>query len=165
MIYITGDTHGEINRFSPAFIPYEDKLTADDILIVCGDFGFVFYNENQYQYEYNVDEKALDELSKKPYTILFIDGNHENFERLYHYPEIEKFGAPVHKIRNNIFHLERGRIYTIQNKTFFTFGGAYSIDRYMRQKNISYWEQELPKDEEYKRGVRALKKSNTRSII
>lgn len=160
MIYITGDTHGEISRFSPEYIPNEDKFTEDDILIVCGDFGFVFYDENQYPYEYNVDEKALDELSKKTYTILFIDGNHENFERLYHYPEIEKFGAPVHKIRNNIFHLERGRIYKIQNKAFFTFGGAYSIDRYIRQKNISYWEEEIPNDEEYKRGIQALKDVN-----
>ena len=29
-------------------------------------------------------------------------------------------------------------------------GGGYSIDRYMRRKNYSYWEEEMPVDDEYK---------------
>ena len=44
MIYITGDTHGEQARFSPVAMPGEDKWGEDDILIICGDFGFLFVN-------------------------------------------------------------------------------------------------------------------------
>lgn len=40
MIYITGDTHGNINRFFDGGA-LETKLTENDTLIICGDFGFV----------------------------------------------------------------------------------------------------------------------------
>lgn len=156
MIYITGDIHGDINRFSDEYIPNETELTDDDVIIVCGDFGIPWYNKND-NTGWHFDQRKLDDLSARPYTILYCDGNHENFNELYAYLEIEMYGNTVNKLRDNIFHLQRGRIYTIQDKTFFVFGGAYSIDRYMRQKNISYWEQEIPCDSEYKKGIKALK--------
>ena len=36
MVYVTGDTHGDISFFKD---PKLKKLTDEDILIVCGDFG------------------------------------------------------------------------------------------------------------------------------
>ena len=161
MIYITGDIHGEAWRFCDECMSGESKWTAEDKLIVCGDFGLIWYNSDDYTGK-NSNEMALDDLATRPYEILFIDGNHENFNELYKYPEVEKYGAPVHKIRDNIYHLERGRIYTIEDKTFFTFGGAYSIDKGIRQENISWWRQELPNDEEYKQGIEALKNAGNK---
>ena len=82
MVHVTGDTHGEISRFSEAFLQGESEWTKDDYIIVCGDFGFIFYDDEE-------EEKMLDLLEKKPYNILFIDGNHENFnalEGLWHRP-------------------------------------------------------------------------------
>ena len=79
MIYITGDTHGEQARFSPAAMPGEDKWGEDDILIICGDFGFLFANDAR-------ENAFLDKLSEKPYTICFCDGNHENFNILNSLP-------------------------------------------------------------------------------
>lgn len=158
MIYITGDTHGEINRFFDGGI-LDSELTENDTLIICGDFGFIWFNESN-PVGFNKDKDKLDRLSYKPYTILFIDGNHENHDMLSKYPEIEKYGSPVHKIRDNIYHLERGRIYTIDGKTFFTFGGAYSIDKYMRQEGVSWWKGELPNKEEYERGIQTIKDAN-----
>lgn len=153
-IYITGDTHGDIGRFSD--ICSENDLSEHDKLLICGDFGFIWYNSNDHTGKKS-DILRLDELSMKPYEILFIDGNHENFNELYSYPEIEKYGAPVHKIHDNIYHLERGRTYTIEEKTIFTFGGAYSVDKAYRTQDISWWPQELPNDEEYKRAIESLK--------
>lgn len=41
MIYVTGDTHGEQARLRGH--RYEMKnLSSNDILIVCGDFGYMF---------------------------------------------------------------------------------------------------------------------------
>lgn len=37
-------------------------------------------------------------------------------------------GGKIHRIRDNIIHLMRGQIYTIEGKKFFTFGGARSHD-------------------------------------
>ncbi|MBR4073565.1 MAG: metallophosphoesterase, partial [Clostridia bacterium] len=84
------------------------------------------------------------------------DGNHENFNELYKYPLVDKFGGKAHKIRENIYHLERGYVFEIQGKTFFTFGGAYSVDRGSRIKGYSWWHQEKPSKEEYQRGKTAL---------
>ncbi len=135
----------------------ESAWTAGDTLIICGDFGFVWYDETSPELKRQGD-LLLDMLAQKPYEILFVDGNHENFDLLYAYPEIERYGGTVHQIRKNIFHLQRGRIYTIENKTFFTFGGAYSIDKASRMGlPKAWWPQELPSGEEYDRGLATLK--------
>ena len=159
MIYVTGDTHGELSRFSESCMPGESKWTKDDKLIICGDFGFVWHNRTNIA-GYKINQDALDSLEKRPYEILFVDGNHENFDELYKYPVTEKYGNEVHKIRKNIYHLQRGRIYTIEGKTFFTFGGAYSIDKPMRRVGFSWWEQELPTNAEYHLASNSLKSAN-----
>lgn len=49
------------------------NLTKNDYLRITGDFGFVWDGSK-------TDEYWLNWLNKKPYTVLFVDGNHENFE-------------------------------------------------------------------------------------
>ena len=155
MIYITGDPHGELSHFSEAILSGESKWTAADTLIVCGDFGFIWANpENEADYAY--DQAQLDALAKKPYQILFVDGNHENFDVLYRYPLEDGFGGTVRRIRDNIFHLQRGQVYTIGGYTFFAFGGGYSMDKYLRRKGLSWWPQELPTAEELEVGRQTL---------
>ena len=44
MIYVTGDMHGSVARFEEK--PF-DKLRAGDMLIVCGDFGFIWNGDLQ----------------------------------------------------------------------------------------------------------------------
>lgn len=82
---------------------------------------------------------------KKPFTTLFISGNHENYDRLDAYPVSEWNGGKVHFIRPHVIHLMRGQVFNIQGKTFFTFGGAASHDikdgiLEMSDKRISYWD-------------------------
>ena len=64
---------------------------------------------------------------EKNITYLFCDGNHENFELLEEYPEEEKYGGKVGKISKRIYHLKRGEVYTIEEKTFFVFGRGKSF--------------------------------------
>lgn len=154
MIYVTGDIHGDIKRFSSSFMPGESSWTENDYLIICGDFGLIFMDDDQ-------EEAWLDGLEKKPYTILWADGNHENFKALNRYPAETWNGGRVHRIRKNIFHLMRGQVFTIEEKTFFTFGGAYSLDRYMRIKNKTYWDEELPNNDEYNEAIRNLKENGS----
>lgn len=155
MIYITGDRHGEEARFSDAFLPDQGKWTADDKLIITGDFGFVFFGERNYLSERN----KLNALAGKPYEILFVDGNHEGFDYLTEYPEEIRYGAPVRRIRDNIFWLQRGYIYTIEGKTFFVMGGAYSMDKEFREAYRQaggekiWFAQELPSGQEYRRAA------------
>ena len=87
-------------------------------------------------------EKKTLEANLKPYTelpfsVLFVDGNHENFDLLNSYPvEIWK-GGKVHRVKPNITHLMRGQVFEIEGKTIFTFGGATSIDRDFRTEGMS----------------------------
>ena len=151
MIYITGDTHGEQTRFDELATHGEPDWTENDYLIVCGDFGYIFKNSP-------MEHVFLNHLEEKPYTICFCDGNHENFAEINSYPVEIWNGGKVHKIRKNVIHLMRGQIYEIDGKKIFTFGGAYSRDRYMRKEGYSYWREELPNDSEYKEASENLKR-------
>ena len=174
MIYLTGDTHGEFaNRLTPLRVLGEEKWTSRDKLIVLGDFGLIFYPRmDMFMNKIALEREKIAFLESKKYEILWIDGNHENFDRLTsEFPEEERYGGTVRKIGRNIFWLQRGQIYTIENKTFFCMGGAYSIDKAMRldydrsildlyettlDKHISWWPQELPTPEEYQKAANNL---------
>ena len=58
MIYITGDTHGELDRFKGKELR---RLGKNDVLFVLGDFGFLWDGGKE-------ERKRLDWLAKRPYT-------------------------------------------------------------------------------------------------
>lgn len=146
MIYITGDTHAEYEGFLNRIYRY--PVTAEDIVIVCGDFGFVWDH---------ADERvALEKLKKEPFTIAFVDGNHEDFNYLADFPAEEWNGGRIHRISDNIVHLMRGQCFVIGGKRFFTMGGAYSIDRPMRIEGFSWFPQEIPDDADYQTAAETL---------
>lgn len=166
MIYVTGDTHGNFQRFKPEYFPEQNTLTRNDCVIICGDFGGIWTGGHD-------DDTNLDQLAKLPFTILFVDGNHENFDLLNALPVEEWAGGKIHRLRPNVLHLMRGQVFEIQGYTFFTMGGASSHDIYngildpeapdfekrywdMRRTNqqfrvnhINWWADELPSAEEY----------------
>ncbi len=130
--------HGEFERFENRKLR---RLTDKDCLIICGDFGFV-WNDSQ-------KEKALlNKIGSKRFKTLFVDGTHENFDLLDRYPVTELYGGKVRQISGNLYHLMRGEIYTIEDKTFFTFGGGESQDKEFRKENGTWWKQEQPTAEE-----------------
>lgn len=130
-IYLTGDTHGTW------FNIMRIKNVPNCIHIVLGDFGFIWGAET----ESNLFKLERD-LNKNNNLLLFIDGNHENFEKLNQYPVEEWNGGLVHRITNHILHLMRGQVFEIEGKKFFTMGGADSIDKGRRTNRVSWWEEE-----------------------
>ena len=161
MIYITGDTHGDVTRFTDLTVPEHGSFCENDKIIVCGDFGFVYYGEQDKEEQLKENEN-LDCLAKCPFEILFVDGNHENFDRLEssEFPVEQRYGGTVRRIKDNIFWLTRGQIFDIEGKTFFMMGGAYSIDKYMRTAHRSWWERELPSNDEYRTAIQNLKNTD-----
>ncbi len=97
---------------------------------------------------------------------MFVDGNHENFDRLESYPVEMWNGGKVHVIRrddnNNpkVIHLMRGQIFEIEGKKIFTFGGGYSIDKNRRIRGSSWWEREMPTDAEMNEAICNLKEND-----
>lgn len=156
MIYVTGDTHGDISRFKD---PAIKKLKKGDILIVCGDFGFIWDGSKR-------EKSILKKLSEKEFTIAFIDGCHENFNIIEDYPVTEWCGGKVHIISDNIIHLMRGQVYEIQDKKIFTFGGGHSQDFDFRRDSANWWEREQPTHSEIIEAIRNLDEhSNTVDYI
>lgn len=172
MTYITGDTHGYPRRLK-AISAYDDA----DAIIVCGDFGFLFDGSKE-------EERTLEELNRRGVPILFLDGNHENYDLLKQYPVTEWNGGKIQFIRENIIHLMRGQVYTINGYKIFVMGGAechdiedgiidpddpHAItkirhlqegDKRFRIKHVSWWPEELPLEEELAEGLRNLAAHN-----
>ena len=182
MIYVTGDCHSEFQKLGSDYFPEGKTLTKDDYVIICGDFGGIWWNSAEY-----VQRKSEDYwikwLDDKPFTTLFVDGNHENHARLANYPEEEWHGGRIHRIADSVFHLMRGEVFELCEKRVFAFGGASSHDisdgildgsapdwkrqallfelegRYMyRVKGVSWWPEELPSEEELQNGLDNLAK-------
>lgn len=178
MIYITGDTHSDFSRFEIDKFPIQVEMTKDDYVIICGDFGGVWTFEE----ESSKEKYWLDWLNERNFTTLFVDGNHENYTRLYNdYPTEEWHGGKVHKIRDSILHLMRGEVFNIDDKRILAFGGAKSHDiqdgilnldeeeriykyrkrgAYFRIRDFSWWDLELPTEEEMANGINNLEKVN-----
>lgn len=174
MIYITGDIHGSPERLGVHSFYEQKEMTRDDVVIICGDFGMVWEESGE-----SASERYwLKWLEDKPFTTVFVCGNHENFDRLYQYPVKEWHGGKVHEIRPHVLHLMRGEIFDIEGLKFFAFGGASSHDirdgiidpaedenwretakewykagKMYRIKGISWWEQELPTQGEMDSGI------------
>lgn len=156
MIYVTGDIHGgfDIHKLSSKELRSAGlRIKKDDYVIVCGDFGLVWDNKPEERYW----RKWLDE---KPWTTLFVDGNHENFELLNTYPVEEWHGGRIHRISEKIVHLMRGNVFSLEGASFFTFGGAASHDKEWRLPGLSWWPEELPSDEELRQANDVLAQCN-----
>ena len=178
MIYITGDCHGNFERFNVSVFPEQNDMTKEDYVIICGDFGGV-WNKDE---ESKMETMVLDWLDCKSFTTLFVDGNHENFDRLYEYPVEEWNGGKIHRIRPSVIHLMRGQVYELEGKKIFTFGGASSHDidggileldapDYRKKKkeldkgwkpyrinHLSWWKEELPSEKEMDEGRKNLQR-------
>ena len=146
MLYITGDTHGRNDVLKLRHNITLPTLNKEDFLIIAGDFGGVWDGKWQ-------DRIVQNFYDEQPYTTLFIDGNHENFDLLNQYPVENWNGGKVHLITDKIIHLMRGQVFTIAGKSIFTFGGGLSIDKIYRTCGINWWPQEEPSERECREAI------------
>lgn len=126
-IWITGDCHSDMSRFQPDIFFEQEEMDGtqdENFMIVCGDFGVCW----DYRGSNLAEEMKLDFLEERPFTTLFVDGNHECFERLNAYPEEEWHGGKVHKLSPHVIHLMRGEVFDVLGKKILAFGGAKSHD-------------------------------------
>lgn len=176
MIYVTGDTHGEYVRFTNKYINEKLAVTKEDYIIVCGDLGLCWEKDEVFEYNCKF-------FSEKPYTLLWVQGNHENYNMIEEYPLENWHGGKVrHIVRDKVILLERGQVFELEEKKIFTFGGASSHDVQggilnrndcdfdiarmaairkelpFRILNETWWKQELPTEEELQEGMNNLQK-------
>ena len=130
------------------------ELCKDDYVIIAGDCGVIWSERTNY---YRIKNYAA-----LPFSVLFADGNHENFDLLNAYPVTQWKGGKVHQIADSILHLMRGQIFQIQGKSIFTFGGADSTDKLMRTEGESWWRAEMPSQAEYDEAIANLAKAGNK---
>lgn len=176
MIYATGDCHGNYRRFAAEIFPEQKEMSKDDYVIICGDFGY--WDESKEQ------KYWMKWLDSKPFTTLWIDGNHENFDLLKKQKVAKWHGGNVQYIEPSVIHLMRGQIYELEGLKIFTFGGAKSRDisggiletsdprfrakrkrldknqELYRINHVSWWKEEMPEEEELAEGLRNLIRNN-----
>lgn len=167
-IFVTGDTHipHDIHKVNTDQWGVQKELSKEDFLVVCGDFGLIFeYQKTGQSVPSNENDRCWDRqelfwlewLNERPFTTLFLDGNHENFDRLGTYPIADWNGGKVQFISESVIHLMRGEVYTLNGKKLFVFGGARSTDRgpavnsaedIKRIEHKIWWPQEIPTQSE-----------------
>lgn len=129
-IYLTGDIHGmtdDPDRFEAWSFPEGEELTEDDYVIILGDFGMPFAG-------YPDDE--LRKLAAKPWTTLFIDGNHECYPFLRELDGEDWHGGRVQRYSDHpsIIHLMRGEVYDIRHDDLTAF-----LDELEDRLDYRYW--------------------------
>ena len=137
-LYITGDTHGvqDIQKVINWYNALEMKLTEDDVLAICGDTSIAhFYGTPE-------GKRALSVFNTMKITIVYVDGNHENFEKLNSLPVEEWKGGKVHRHSDNVLHLMRGQVFDLDGIKVFTLGGATSPDKHKRLLGYDYFKEE-----------------------
>ena len=157
MFCVFGDIHGSQLMWKQCLTRI---LYEGDTIAIVGDSGIGFYGKEE-----ESEEAFFDWLAEQPFTVLFCDGNHENFDLLNSYPISEWHGGRVHRIRDNILHLMRGEVFEIEGKRLFAMGGGASMDRLRRMRDHIWWKEELPSDAEICNAFINLKKHGNQADI
>ncbi|MBQ9057693.1 MAG: metallophosphoesterase [Atopobiaceae bacterium] len=161
MIYLTGGFHG--GTFAEKLEEYNTpelySTSREDFLIIVGDFGLPWPGED-------FSDLNCAWLEKRPWTTLFIDGNHENYPVLYSLEEESFYGGKASRLPDypHLIHLKRGEVYDLPNGLdtvrIFCMGGAESVvDRRYRCEGIDWWPEELPSEEELAHGEASLNRA------
>lgn len=141
MIYITGDTHGEFGRFSTKRLRKQGMEPGEqDYVIVCGDFGFCWEKNKTFEYHCKY-------FARKKYTILCVQGNHENYDMIAEYPVEEWHGGKVrHIVRDKVILPERGQVFEIEDKLEYScwYFGHYHMDRKIDARHILLYHTVVP---------------------
>ena len=107
-------------------------MTKNDVVIICGDFGGIWDTDKNSAFEGH----WLKWLDEKPFTTLFIDGNHENFDIISR----DDFDNEI-EFRNTIRRWKK-------------------LEKEFRVAHEKWWPQELPDDNEIAHAEETLKKFN-----
>lgn len=134
-VAIAGDWHADAD-YAVATIAHARRRNAD-VIIQLGDFGYRF------------DPAYLDRLDRalrrRNLILGFVDGNHEDFDRLLSFPLTPDGLRPL---RERIVHLPRGFRWRWGSVSCLALGGARSLDEFLRVPGVSWWPQEEIDDDE-----------------
>lgn len=126
-ILTIGDTHGDLSSLCNIALPQAAKHNIN-LIIQVGDFGYWEHFED--------GQRFLNKLSKhlvrRGITLWWLDGNHENHPMLWDKYTADPDNNGFMEIRENLWYMPRGSVFTLDNVRFLVLGGAFSIDKESR---------------------------------
>ncbi len=160
MIYITGDKHADFSLIFEFCKNY--KTTKDDIMIILGDSGINYYN-NQYDYI------LKDKLKSVPLTFFIIHGNHEERTeniKSYKTKVFHKGIVYYEEEYPNLLFAKDSTIYEFNKKQVLVLGGAYSIDKdYRLLMGYNWYPSEQMSDDDKKKALEIIKSKKIDIIL
>lgn len=141
-ILVAGDWHGN-TRWALACVDAAAALGIRDILHL-GDFG-IWPDGNEYLADLHIA------LAKADITLQFVDGNHEDHDRLLSMIAMSKSaGTDRILFTDNIIWLPRGFRWEQDGRTWLALGGAASVDKAVRIESQTWWPAEVISDAQEK---------------
>lgn len=140
IIAISSDWHG--NTFWGLDMIRIAHANGATVMVHLGDFGLWRNSPSTIAYISKLN-KLLVELGM---WLLFVDGNHEDHERLDAMPIDPVTG--MRKVTNRIWHLPRGFRWRWHDKVWMSLGGAHSVERAGLTPMVSWWAREFLSERE-----------------
>lgn len=146
-----GDMHGNLFAWERTVMRHIE-IHNPDVIVQVGDMGYGWSAD----YGHGWDDaylNRLDELLEEANRDVFwLDGNHENFDRLEQIGAFPNKREPV-QTSERTWYLPRGYVWEMAGKRVMAVGGAYSVDKPYRTEGSSWWPQEELTDEDVERAV------------
>lgn len=134
---VAGDWHGDLGLARPIVTAAADAGVK--LILHAGDFGI---------WPGPAGRNFLDQLTALlddlDMSLWFVDGNHEDFDRLLELPIDPSTGR--RPVTSRIDHLPRGHRWQFGDTTWLACGGAVSVDVAYRIPHVSWWPQETITD-------------------
>ena len=153
-IMMAGDTHGNLRHW--AYLLSQAVSHNVEKILQLGDFGYWEHKKDGVHYLAALETM----IAEVGIPVYWVDGNHENHEMLrekYIDPTRKDWAEnspytsneyPFIKIREGLWHIPRGTVWTWDDVKFLGIGGAYSVDRGYRRVGESFWFEEVLTDRE-----------------
>lgn len=160
MIYLTGDTHGDVSRIED--FCNQHQTSKEDIMIILGDAGFNYFLNIA---DYDLKRKA----ESLPITFFCIHGNHEERpQNINGYQEVQFHNATAFCQEQfpSLYFAKDGEFYDFNGKQCLVLGGAYSVDKYYRiPRGYKWYASEQPDNLEKQRIEQEIAKHNYQTDI
>lgn len=142
-VLFSGDAHGEFALLSGA----ASRLRPDAV-IVAGDFGY--WREADLMAG-GREGVFLHEAWRRPRCkVFFCDGNHENHALLQALVREKGWEKPI-RIGRGLYYCPRGSALSLRGRRILFMGGAFSIDRALREPGRTWFPEEEITQEELER--------------
>ncbi len=139
---LIGDVHGDVNALKQASTIFNNR--GVNVFLQLGDFGLLWPGDQKLGRKLDKLNKLLEQTDS---VLFWVDGNHEDFDRIERYKVDSLTG--LRPLRERIIHVPRGVRVQTNNKLILGFlGGAGSADMRRRTVGKSWWLQELINDDD-----------------